>query len=103
MRAIIKVAGKQYIVKEEDIITIDEDLDTPVGGKVEFKEILAIGEDKLKFGSPLVENAKVTGEVLEKKKADKIIIFKFKKRKRYHRKQGHRQQLTAVKIIKIEE
>lgn len=103
MKAIIKMAGKQYIVKEGDIITIDKDLDTSIGEKVEFKEILAIGKDKLKFGNPLVENAKVTGEVLERKKGDKIIVFKFKKRKRYHRKKGHRQLLTEIKIIKIEQ
>ena len=103
MRAIIKTAGKQYIVKEGDTITIDKDLDTPVGEKVEFKEILAVGEDKLKFGSPLVENAKVTGEVIKREKGEKVIVYKFKKRKRYHRKKGHRQEITEIKIIKIEQ
>ncbi len=106
------MAGKQYIVKEGDIITIDKDLDTPVGEKVEFNEILAIGparqdlaggEDKLKFGNPLVENVKVIGEVLQRKKGDKVIVYKFKKRKRYHRKKGHRQEITEIKIIKIEQ
>ncbi len=103
MRAIIKMAGKQYIVKEGDTITIDKDLDTPVGEKVEFKEILAVGEDKLKFGSPLIENAKVTGEVIKREKGEKVIIYKFKKRKRYHRKKGHRQEITEIKITKIEQ
>ena len=84
MKAIVKIAGKQYIVKEGDIITIDKDLDVAVGGKVEFKEVLAIGEDKFKFGEPLVKDAKVTGEILQRKKDDKVVVFKFKKRKRYH-------------------
>ena len=102
MKAIIKIAGKQYIVKEGDVITIDKDLETAVGGKIEIKEVLAIGEDKFKFGNPLLKDAKVTGEILQKKKDDKVVVFKFKKRKRYHRTRGHRQEITEIKILTIE-
>ena len=103
MRAIIKIAGKQYVVKEGDIITIDKDVDISIGGKVEVKDVLAIGENELKFGNPLVKDAKVTGEVLKREKGEKIVVFKFKKRKRYHRRKGHRQETTEIKIVKIEQ
>lgn len=101
MRAIIKTAGKQYLVKEGDTIELNKSLDAPVGEKVEFKEVLAIGDDELKFGSPLVDKAKVTGKITKKDKEDKVTVYKFKRRKRYHKKTGHRQPLTEVKIIKI--
>ena len=102
MRAIIKSAGKQYLVKEGDTITIDKWLDSSDEKKIEFGEVLAIGEEELQFGSPFVKGAKVIGEIVEKKRGEKVVIFKFKKRKRYHRKKGHRQPITKVKITKIE-
>ncbi|MDD5455199.1 MAG: 50S ribosomal protein L21 [Candidatus Ratteibacteria bacterium] len=103
MKAIIKVAGKQYIVKEGDTITVEKNLETAVGKKVEINEVLAVGSDNLKFGSPFVKGAKVIGEVLKKGKDEKVTVFKFKKRKRYHRTRGHRQEITEVKITKIEQ
>lgn len=103
MKAIVKIAGKQYIVKEGDVIVIEKDIDTAVGGKVEFKDVLAIGKDKLKFGNPLVKDARIIGEVLQRKKDEKVVVFKFKKRKRYHRTRGHRQEITEVKIVKIQQ
>lgn len=112
MKAVVKIAGKQYFVKEGDVITIEKNLDTSVGGKIEFKEVLAVGparqdsaggKEKLKFGSPLVKNAKVTGEIVQKEKNEKVVVFKFKKRKRYHRRRGHRQEITKIKITKIEQ
>jgi large subunit ribosomal protein L21 len=103
MKAIIKIAGKQYIVKEGDAITLEKHLDADIGGKVEITEILAVGKDDLKFGNPFVKGAKVIGEVLKKDKDDKVIVFKFKKRKRYHRTRGHRQDITEIKILKIEQ
>lgn len=103
MKAIIKIAGKQYIVKEADTITIEKDLDAAVGEKVEINEVLAVGLGNLKFGNPFVKGAKVTGEVLKKCKDEKVVVFKFKKRKRYHRTRGHRQDITEIKIVKIEQ
>jgi large subunit ribosomal protein L21 len=102
MKAIIKAAGKQYLVKEGDIITVDMDLGTEIDKKIEFKEILAVGDNEMQFGNPFVDKAKVTGQIIERKKGDKVLVFKFKRRKRYHRKKGHRQPLNEVKIIKIE-
>jgi large subunit ribosomal protein L21 len=78
-------------------------LDAAVGEKVEINEVLAVGLDNMKFGNPLVKGAKVIGEVLKKCKDDKVVVFKFKKRKRYHRTRGHRQDITEIKILKIEQ
>jgi len=101
MKAIVKIAGKQYIVKEGDVITVEKHLDSGVGGKVEITEVLAVGLDDMKFGEPFVKGAKVTCEVLDKGKGDKVTVFKFKKRKRYHRTRGHRQDITKIKVLKI--
>ncbi len=103
MKAIIKIAGKQYIVKEGDTITVEKSLDAGVGGKVEITEVLAVGQSDMKFGNPFVKGAKVTCEVLSKGKDDKVTVFKFKKRKRYHRTRGHRQDISEIKILKIEQ
>ncbi|HIE43580.1 MAG TPA: 50S ribosomal protein L21 [Candidatus Omnitrophica bacterium] len=103
MKAIIQTAGKQYLVKEGDTISIDKSFSPQAGETIEFKEILAIGEEgELQFGNPLVKGAKITGEIVKKGKAEKVIVYKFKRRKRYHRKKGHRQPLTEIKITKIE-
>ena len=103
MKAIIKIAGKQYVVKEGDSITVDKSVDADVGGKMEITDVLAVGLDNMKFGNPFVKGAKVTCEVLDKGKDDKVVVFKFKKRKRYHRTRGHRQDITEIKILKIEQ
>lgn len=102
MKAIIKAGGKQYLVKEGDIITLEMDLGMDVDEKIEFKEVLAVGEGEMQLGNPFVDKAKVTGQIIERGRGDKILVFKFKRRKRYHKKQGHRQPLNEVKIIKIE-
>ncbi len=103
MKAIIKIAGKQYIVKEADTITVEKDLEADVGGSIEITKVLAVGLDNMKFGNPFVKGAKVTGEVLKKYKGNKVVVFKFKKRKRYHRTRGHRQDISEIKILKIEQ
>jgi large subunit ribosomal protein L21 len=103
MKAIIKVAGKQYIVKEGDVIKVDKQVSADVGKKLEIGEVLAVGLDEMKFGNPLVKGAKVTCEVLSKGKDDKVTAFKFKKRKRYHRTKGHRQPISEMKVVKIEQ
>lgn len=98
--AVIKTGGKQYLVEEGNVIDIErlEDKD----GKIEFTEVLMIDNGKTtKLGAPTVEGAKVSGELMEHFRDDKIIVFKMHRRKRYRRKQGHRQDLTKVKILKI--
>jgi len=102
MYAIIETGGKQYRVSEGDVIRVEK-LTNEVGGSVEFTKVLAISKDgKLNVGKPWVEGAKVTAKVLQHGKADKIIVFKYKPKKNYRRKQGHRQPFTEVQIEKIE-
>ena len=101
MYAVIKTGGKQYRVAKDDIIKIEK-LDGEAGDKIEFGEILLIGNgDDTTIGAPLVEGAKVTGEVLEQTRASKIIVFKKKRRHNYRRKKGHRQHQTVVRITDI--
>ncbi len=101
MYAVIKTGGKQYRVEPNDIIKIEK-LDGEAGDKIEFTEVLMVGEDgDTVIGAPLVEGAKVTGEVLEQGRAAKIIVFKKKRRHNYRRKKGHRQHQTVVRISDI--
>lgn len=102
MHAVIKTGGKQYVVKPGDIIDIEKISGEP-GEEVNFEEVLLVsadGED-VKVGSPVVESAKVEGRIIRQKKGEKIVVFKFKRRKGYRRKAGHRQSLTSVEITNI--
>ena len=102
MYAIIKTGGKQYRVSEGDVITIEK-LDVAAEGTVSFDEVVAVVKDgDVKVGTPLVDGAKVTGTVLEHGKAKKILVFKYKAKSNYRRRQGHRQPFTKVRIEKIE-
>ena len=98
--AVIRTGGKQYRVAEGDVVRVEK-LDGAPGDKVTFDEILFFGGETPKFGSPLVSGAKVSGEIVTQARDKKIIIFKFKKRKKYRRKAGHRQSFTAVKITEV--
>ena len=101
MKAIINAGGKQYTVSEKDVITIEK-IATEEGKKHEFTEVLAIIDgDKLTVGKPFVAGAKVTAKVLAHGKERKIIVFKYKPKKSYSKKMGHRQQFTRVLIEKI--
>ena len=100
MYAIIKTGGKQYRVQQGDELRVEK-LDAKAGDKVVFDEVVAVGGDKLVVGTPFVEGYKVTAEVLEQGKADKVIIYKYKAKKDYRRKNGHRQPFTLVKITDI--
>ena len=100
MYAIIATGGKQYKVSEGDIIRVEK-LGVEAGEKVTFDEVLAVNGKKLVVGTPTVSGAKVTGTVVDNGKAKKIIVYKFKAKIGYRRKQGHRQLYTAVKIDKI--
>lgn len=98
MYAVIKTGGKQYRVQEGDIITIEK-LDVLAGDVVEFDQVLVLNDDKaLQVGTPMIEGVKVFGTVVENGKGSKVIIFKYKAKKDYRKKQGHRQPYTMVKI-----
>ncbi len=98
--AVIRSGGKQYRVTQGDLIRLEK-LEGAAGDKITFDEVLFFGGDSPKFGSPLVAGAKVTGEIVEQGRGEKLIVFKFKKRKKYKRKNGHRQSFTAVKITEV--
>ena len=101
MYAIVDSGGKQYRVKEGDILKVEK-LAGEVGDNVSFDKILMFSNDEnVNIGTPLLEDVTVNGHIVEQGKAKKIIVFKYKRRKRYRRKQGHRQQFTAVKIDNI--
>ena len=101
MFAVIQTGGKQYKVAKDDIIIIEK-LDGEAGDKVTFGDVLMNGTGSdVKVGAPLVKGASVTGEVLEQRKGDNVIVFKKKRRQNYRRKQGHRQLETVVRITGI--
>ena len=100
--AIIVTGGKQYRVAEGDVIFVEK-LDVEAGETVKFDRVLAvIDEDKAVFGTPVVENAVVSGNVVKNGKSKKIRVYKKKPKKGYRRTQGHRQPYTKVEITKIE-
>ena len=99
--AIIKTGGRQHRVAEGDIIDVDL-LEGDAGKETIFGDVLFHGDgDKLTHGSPLIEGATVTGEVVEQRKDKKVIAFKYRRRKGYHRTVGHRRKLTRIKITGI--
>jgi large subunit ribosomal protein L21 len=101
MFAVIKTGGKQYKVAKDEIIIVEK-LDTETGKKVTFDDVLMCGTEKsVTIGEPTVAGANVTGEVIEQRKGDKVIVFKKKRRQTYRRKKGHRQYETVVKITDI--
>ena len=100
MFAVIRTGGKQYRVAPNDIIEVETVTGEP-GETVELGEVLMVGGDKPETGSPLVSGATVAAEVVEQKRADKIRVFKKKRRSNYRRTGGHRQHLTALKITEI--
>ena len=100
MYAIIATGGKQYKVAEGDIIRVEK-LGVDAGETVTFDQVLAVNGKELVVGTPTVSGATVTGTVVNNGKAKKIIVYKYKAKKGYRRKQGHRQLYTAVKIDNI--
>lgn len=100
--AVIRTGGKQYRVSEGQVVKIEK-LDGDVGATVTLPDVLFVGgDDEVKIGTPVVANAKVTGEIVGQVRAKKIRVFKKKRRKSYSRQQGHRQYQTALKITAIE-
>ena len=101
MYAVIKTGGKQHKVSEGDVIAIEK-INGDKGDAIVFDQVLMVEKDgDIRVGRPVVEGAKVTGEILAQTKADKLIVFKMKKRKGFHKKNGHRQQLTSMRIKEI--
>lgn len=100
MYAVIKTGGKQYRVAEGDVLRVEK-LEGEPGATVEFGQVLMIGGDEVKLGSPEVDGGRVTAEILSQGRNRKIDVIKFKRRKGYHRKHGHRQHFTEVKITGI--
>ena len=102
MYAVVVTGGKQYRVQEGDVIYVEK-LEADVETSIKLGDVLALGkEDGLVVGTPVVEGAKVFAKVLEQGKAKKVIVFKYKRKKDYRRKQGHRQPFTKLQIEKIE-
>ncbi|MCB1836578.1 MAG: 50S ribosomal protein L21 [Alcanivoracaceae bacterium] len=101
MYAVIKTGGKQYRVEEGDTLKIEK-LEVGTGESIDFDEVLLVADgDKITVGQPLVSGAKVTAEVVEQGRHDKVRIIKFRRRKHHRKQQGHRQWFTAVKITGI--
>jgi large subunit ribosomal protein L21 len=100
MFAVIRTGGKQYKVAKDDVIDVEKIIGD-AGGTITFGEVLMLGGDSPKSGAPLVKGASVMGEIVEQGRHPKVIAFKKKRRKNTHRKRGHRQHFTKVKITEI--
>jgi large subunit ribosomal protein L21 len=100
MFAIVKTGGKQYRVGVGDQITVER-LAGEVGAAISLDNVLAVGGDALRVGTPVVAGASVTAKIVQQPRGTKIIVFKKKRRKNYRRKRGHRQELTVLKIEEI--
>ena len=101
MFAVIESGGKQYKVAKNDVITVEK-LAAEVGADIALERVLLLGEDGATvIGTPTVEGASVTAQVLDQTRGKKIIVFKKKRRKNYRRTQGHRQDLTVLRITEI--
>ena len=100
--AVIQTGGKQYKVKASEILKIEKLENSKPDTKIEFKEILAYGDDKkIEIGTPLLDGAKVEAELIKNGKNRTILVFKKRRRKNSRRKNGHRQQYSLIKINKI--
>tara|TARA_B100001057_G_scaffold151368_1_gene151337 strand:+ start:107 stop:508 length:402 start_codon:yes stop_codon:yes gene_type:complete len=100
--AVIKTGGKQYKVKSGEILKIEKLLDSKPETKIEFKEILAYGDDKIiELGSPIITGAKVEAELVKNGKNRTVLIFKKRRRHNSRRKNGHRQEYSMIRIKKI--
>jgi large subunit ribosomal protein L21 len=102
MNAVIKTGGKQYAVNPGDVLDVELVPGNP-GDSIEFKEVLMVSNDKgeVQIGTPLLENAVVKAKIVKETKGKKIVVFKFKRRKDYRNRNGHRQRYTTVEITDI--
>ncbi len=100
MYAIIATGGKQYKVSEGDVIYVEK-LGVEAGAEYTFDQVLMVSGEEVKIGNPTVEGATVTASVVGEVKGKKVIVYKYKRKTGYHKKQGHRQAFTKVEIKKI--
>lgn len=100
MYAVIETGGKQYKVEQGDVVFVEK-LNVEAGETVTFDKVLIVGGDDVKVGAPYVAGATVTANVVKNGKDKKIIVYKYKPKKGYHKKQGHRQPYTKVEITAI--
>lgn len=100
MYAIIETGGKQYKVQVGDLVKVEK-LECNVGDKVTFDKVLAVGDSELTLGNPTIAEKTVTGTCTKQDKAKKVIVYKYKRKSGYHKKNGHRQYFTEVKIDSI--
>lgn len=98
--AVIKTGGKQYRVAQGDRIRVEK-LPGDVGAEITFDEVLMLGGDKVAVGTPLVSGASVSAKIVAQDRAKKIIVFKYRRRKNYRRKNGHRQPYTELEITGV--
>ena len=99
--AVVETGGKQYRVRADDVLRVER-IDAQAGEQIEIHPVLAISDGtSLRVGKPEIKDAKVTFEVLDHVRADKVVAFKKKRRKGYSRKKGHRQGLTVLKVASI--
>jgi large subunit ribosomal protein L21 len=102
MYAVVSTGGKQYKVQKGETLRIEK-IPGEVGSKVTFDRVLLVADgENIRVGQPMIEKAAVQASIVEQDKAKKILVFKYKRRKRYRRKQGHRQPYTAIRIDGIE-
>jgi large subunit ribosomal protein L21 len=100
--AIIRDRGMQYRVEQGQVLTIDLIEEAEAGSQIELGEVLLVGDgETVKVGAPLVSGAKVLAEVMGERKGEKIVVFRYRNKKRYRRRTGHRQRYTQIKINEI--
>jgi large subunit ribosomal protein L21 len=99
--AVVRTGGRQYRVSEGDVVDVEK-LEQPKGARIELHDVLlAVDGDDVHVGKPVLEGARVVARVVSQVKDDKVMVYKYKRTKRYRRKQGHRQPLTRIKIESI--
>ncbi len=103
MYALIESGGKQYKVSEGTVLKVEK-LEAAAGDHLSIDKVLMVNDENgnIKVGNPLVSNARVEVEVMEQGREKKVVVFKYKRRKNYRKKQGHRQPFTRIKVLKIE-
>jgi len=102
MYAVVSTGGKQYRVQKGETLRVEK-IPGEVGSKVTFDKVLMVADgENIRVGQPLIEKAAVQASIVEQDKAKKILVFKYKRRKRYRRRKGHRQPFTAIRIDGIE-
>ena len=101
VQAVIETGGKQYLVSAGEKVLVGN-LEGEAGAEIAFDRVLLVHGEQTSVGAPYVNGAKVTGKIVAQEKGDKIVIYTYKRRKGYHKKKGHRQQLTRVEITAIQ-